>query len=313
MRVATSGMAESVSKERKGQVRNAILIAGPTASGKSSLALKFARENGGVIVNADSMQVYSVLDVLTARPSPTDLAEAPHRLYGHVHPATPYSTGTWLRDVNRLIESGELAGRTGIFVGGTGLYFRALTEGISAMPDIPAALREHWRQRLAEEGPAVLHRLLQERDPGSAKALRPSDGQRLARALEVFDASGRSILEWQAERGVPLVDPESARQMVIEPDRAVLAQRIEQRFDKMLESGAMHEAAAMSALALDPALPATKAIGVRELQSVIAGGMTLEDARERAIIATRQYAKRQMTWFRNQFGPEWTRISAPGA
>lgn len=311
--MATSVMAESVGNERKGQVRNAILIAGPTASGKSALALDLARESGGVIVNADSMQVYSVLDVLTARPSASDLAQAPHRLYGHIHPATPYSTGAWLRDVSRLIESGELADRTAIFVGGTGLYFRALTQGISAMPDIPAAVREHWRHLLAEEGPAALHRLLQERDPEAAHALRPSDGQRLARALEVFDASGRSILEWQAERGVPLVDPESARRMVIEPDRALLAQRIEQRFDRMLESGAMKEAAAMSALRLDPALPATKAIGVRELQSVTADVATLEEARQRAIAATRQYAKRQMTWFRNQFGPEWMRIPAPGA
>lgn len=290
-------------------MKNAILIAGPTASGKSALALDLAERLGGVIVNADSMQVYSVLEVLTARPRGDELARAPHRLYGHVHPGTAYSTGAWQRDVEALAP--ELAAGPAIFTGGTGLYFRALTEGLSEMPAVPAGIREDWRRRLAEEGPDRLHLLLAQRDPESASALRPTDGQRIVRALEVLDASGRSIRAWQAQKGRPLIDRATARLFVVEPDRAELVARIERRFDRMVEEGVLDEVRAFSALGLDTSLPATRAIGLRELEAALAGHIDLAEAITRAKAATRQYAKRQSTWFRNQLGPEWRRIG-PG-
>ncbi|WP_269930300.1 tRNA (adenosine(37)-N6)-dimethylallyltransferase MiaA [Aminobacter sp. HY435] len=304
--MATSGIENSGKGE--GRIKNAILIAGPTASGKSALALKLAERHGGVIINADSMQVYGVLDVLTARPGADDLARVRHFLYGHVSPATAYSTGTWLRDVAVLADSGLLAEHPPIFVGGTGLYFRALVEGISNMPDIPKDIRDRWRWRLNEEGAPRLHRLLLKVDPEVAMRLRAGDGQRIVRALEVLQASGRSIMKWQADKGHPLVDAETARFNVIEPDRGMLIKRIDARFDRMIEAGALEEVKAISAMRLSPDLPAMKAIGVRELAAAMAGEMSFDEAIERAKIATRQYSKRQSTWFRNQFGPEWERI-----
>ena len=280
-------MGKSDDQAGNGQVKDAILIAGPTASGKSALALSLAERTGGVIVNTDSMQGYAVLDVLTARPAADALARAPHFLYGHVPPSTAYSTGAWLRDVTRLIEAGALTGRPVIFVGGTGLYFRALAEGIAQMPGIPAEIRERWRDALAESGAPALHRMLMRRDAAAAARLRPSDGQRVVRALEVLEASGRSILDWQRRNGPPLID---------------------RRFDTMLADGALEEVRRLVALDLDPALPAMKAIGVRELQAVLAGTMGAEAAIERAKAATRQYAKRQATWFRHQLGSEWRRL-----
>ena len=289
-------------------LKGATLIAGPTASGKSARALELAERNGGVIVNADSMQVYSVLSLLTARPSAEEMAVVPHRLFGHVHPATPYSTGAWIRDVETLLHDGELDGRPAIFVGGTGLYFRALIEGLSPMPEIPAEIREMWRSRLMAEGSEALHRILMEKDPESASRLRASDGQRIARALEVFDASGRPISSWQRERTTPLVDGDSAEKIVLEPDRQELARRISERFDSMVAQGALDEVRALNALDLDPALPAAKAIGVPELAAYLADEISLDEAATGAKAASRQYAKRQMTWFRNQFGEDWKRI-----
>ncbi|AZO43945.1 tRNA (adenosine(37)-N6)-dimethylallyltransferase MiaA [Mesorhizobium sp. M7D.F.Ca.US.005.01.1.1] len=301
-------MEHSGGQAGEGRVKNAILIAGPTASGKSALALDLAERKGGVIVNTDSMQGYSVLDVLTARPEAADLARAPHFLYGHVHPATAYSTGAWLRDVMKLIDDGTLSGRPVIFVGGTGLYFRALAEGISEMPDIPQRIRDRWRYELKEQGAVKLHGLLLREDSATAMTLKPTDSQRVVRALEVLDASGRSIREWQAERGQPLIDRGSARFFVIEPDRAVLVGRIEKRFDQMLDKGALDEVRRLSALGLGRDLPAMKAIGVRELQAAMAGEIGFPEAIERAKIATRQYSKRQTTWFRHQLEPEWLRL-----
>ncbi|MCC0043337.1 MAG: tRNA (adenosine(37)-N6)-dimethylallyltransferase MiaA, partial [Brucellaceae bacterium] len=211
-------------------LKDAILIAGPTASGKSALAMRLASETGGTIVNADSMQVYSVLDRLTARPSAADMRALPHRLYGHVHPSQDYSTGHWLRDVRDLIDAGEFDSRPAVFCGGTGLYFKALLEGLSEMPEVPHKVRHKWRQRLADEGPAALHAVLKAKDPTAAGRLKPADGQRIVRALEILDASGRSILEWQQDRGTPLVDRASARMILIEPDRTELDRRIEKRF-----------------------------------------------------------------------------------
>lgn len=289
-------------------MKNAILIAGPTASGKSALALDIAERKGGVIVNTDSMQGYSVLDVLTARPSAAETARVPHYLYGHVHPSTAYSTGAWLRDVTGLIAEGILSGRPAVFVGGTGLYFRALAEGISDMPDIPPSVRERWRYELKEQGAERLHLILMHQDSAVAMQIRPTDGQRIVRALEVLDTSGRSILEWQAARGQPLIDRDSAGFLVIEPDRGELVARIGARFDQMLDKGALDEVRQLMALDLDPNLPAMKAIGVRELQAAMAGHMGFPEAIERAKIATRQYAKRQTTWFKHQLGPEWQRL-----
>lgn len=306
--MAISGIENSGGQAGEGRVKNAILIAGPTASGKSALALDIAEHNGGVIVNTDSMQVYSVLDVLTARPTAAELARVPHFLYGHVHPSTAYSTGAWLRDVTKLIDNGAFLERPVIFVGGTGLYFRALAEGISEMPDIPQSIRDRWRYELQEQGAAKLHRILMREDSATGMMLKPTDGQRVVRALEVLDASGRSILEWQAARGRPLIDRASTRFFLIEPDRAELVERIEARFDRMLEKGALDEVRRLADLGLDPDLPAMKAIGVRELQAAMAGELSFPEAIERAKIATRQYAKRQATWFSHQLGPEWMRL-----
>jgi tRNA dimethylallyltransferase len=306
--VATSGIDKSGGE---GRIRNAILIAGPTASGKSRLALELAERHGGAVVNADSMQVYSILDVLTARPSAEEMRRAPHLLYGHVNPGIAYSTGAWMRDVVSLADSGKLSDVRPIFVGGTGLYFRALEEGIPEMPDIPKPIRERWRYELADKGADKLHRILMREDPEVAMTLRAGDGQRIVRALEVLEASGRSILKWQAERGSPLIDRDSARFIVIEPDRAELVARIDRRFDGMIEAGALEEVKALVALNLDPQLTAMKAIGVRELQAALRGEISMPEAIGRAKIATRQYAKRQSTWFRHQFGPHWLRVRQP--
>jgi tRNA dimethylallyltransferase len=313
MSVAMNDMAQSGAGVGDRLIKNAILIAGPTASGKSALALEIARRIGGCIVNADSMQVYSVLNALTARPVAADLKATPHHLYGHVAPGDHYSAGLWLADVARLRDGGAFDEHRPLFAGGTGLYFRALSDGLSEMPDIRPSVRGLWRQRLAEEGASRLHAVLTRDDPRAAAALRPSDGHRIVRALEVFHSSGRSIVAWQEEKGRPLIDTASARRFVIEVDRETLIGRIDQRFDQMLESGALGEVETLMSLKLDSDLPAMKAIGVRELQAAIAGTVSFKEAIERAKIATRQYAKRQATWFRHQLGPEWLRISPDGA
>lgn len=288
--------------------KRAVLIAGPTASGKSALALKIARERGGTIVNTDSMQVYSVLSLLTARPSAEDLEQAPHHLYGHVSPSERYSTGAWLADVEKLISSTETSGGPLIFVGGTGLYFRALLGGLSDMPEIPDSVRQRWRYRLAEEGASKLHRVLRAADPEAAMVLKPADGQRIVRALEVMEVSNRSILQWQGTRGNPLVDPGSAERIVLEVDRDRLAATISSRFDHMIGNGALDEVRQLLDLGLDDSLPAMKAIGVREMKEVLEGRMDMGTAVNLAKTATRQYAKRQATWFRHQCGSEWRRM-----
>lgn len=283
----------------------AILIAGPTASGKSALALAKARDTGGYIINTDSMQVYGVLDQLTARPSPAELESAEHHLFGHVHPSTNYSAGHWFADVESLLARPELSGRTAIFVGGTGLYFRALTGGVSDMPDVPPAIREAWRARLAAEGAEGLHPLLVMHDADAAARIKPQDGQRIVRALEIFEASGKPITYWQNRRKPSLVDPNRTERYLIMPERAELGGRIDQRLRRMVEQGALAEVKSLMALGLDPALPAMKAIGVPEFAAHLRGETDLETALRIASNATRQYAKRQYTWFRNQCGPEW--------
>ncbi|MBX3596883.1 MAG: tRNA (adenosine(37)-N6)-dimethylallyltransferase MiaA, partial [Rhizobiaceae bacterium] len=290
---------------RDGLLKNAILIAGPTASGKSALALHYAESRNGIIVNADSMQVYDGLSLLTARPDQEDLRAADHRLYGHVPPDHSYSTAQWLKDV----ESQSPGDRTPIFVGGTGLYFTALTEGLSSMPEIPASIRDELRARLNDEGSAVLYALLRERDPAAAERLKETDGQRIVRALEVLEASGQSILYWQQQRERPLVDLDSALAIILEPDRRELAMRISQRFDAMVDKGALDEVRTLLDMKLDPALSVMKAIGVRELGAYLAEEIDIQEAITRAKAATRQYSKRQMTWFRTQFGSQWRRVS----
>ncbi|MGE0502951.1 MAG: tRNA (adenosine(37)-N6)-dimethylallyltransferase MiaA [Rhizobiaceae bacterium] len=303
-------MRRSAETEAAGLVKNAVLIAGPTASGKSAAAVELAVRLGGAVVNSDSMQGYAVLDILTARPGPPDLAKAPHLLFGHVHPTRAYSTGAWLRDVRELIEAGTFVNNRPIFTGGTGLYFRALVEGLAEIPEIPAFVRERWRYELKERGADRLHRILMREDPRVALKLNPMDGQRIVRALEVLESTGRSIVDWQAEKGRPLIDAASASFHVVEPARDVLARRIEDRFDGMIACGVLDEVKALLDLNLDPSLPAMKAIGVRELSALLGGGMDRDQAIEAAKAATRQYAKRQTTWFRHQFGAQWRRVAS---
>ena len=287
---------------------NAILITGPTASGKSALAVELAKEHGGVVINADSMQVYDTLRVLTARPSEEDMQGVPHHLYGHVPAGRAYSTGAWLRDVADLLGCLCADGRRPIFVGGTGLYFKALTGGLSDMPAIPEDVRNSLRSRLQEEGPDDLYRELQERDAVAADSLRPQDGQRIVRALEVLEATGRSIVDFQAQAGPVIVDPSTARKIVVEPERAVLHRRINGRFEKMLEQGAEDEVKALLSLSLSPDMPVMKAIGVSQIAAMLRGELTRDEVLERGAAATRQYAKRQMTWFRNQMDESWERL-----
>jgi len=282
--------------------RNAVLILGPTASGKSALALRLAAERGGIIVNADSMQVYEGLRVLTARPDEAALAAAPHALYGHVDPAQTYSTGAWLSDVAALFASDA---RPKIIVGGTGLYFRALLGGLNAMPAVPQPIRDAWRRRLAEEGAPALHQRLAEADPAAAAAIGPNDGQRIVRALEVAEATGKPLSAWQTGAGEGLVDPASAERLLVLPDRATVVERIHRRLDAMVAEGALDEVAALLARGLDPSVPVMKAIGVREFAAALAGEVTLAAATEQAKAATRRYAKRQATWLRHQLGPGW--------
>ncbi|UOM36942.1 tRNA (adenosine(37)-N6)-dimethylallyltransferase MiaA [Acuticoccus sp. I52.16.1] len=289
----------------------AVLIAGPTASGKSQLALTLAERLGGAVVNADSMQVYRDLRVLTARPGVADEARAPHHVYGTLDAAEPASVARWLGDAATAIEAARHAGRVPIVVGGTGLYLAALTEGLSPMPRIPDAVRRHWRQAQAHEPPQVLHAILAERDPAAAARLRPTDPQRIVRALEVVEATGRSLSAWQAERTPPVLPRgPGVAAYVLAPPRDLLRERIAQRFEAMMEAGAVEEAVGLTARRLDPALPAMKAIGVAQLSAYAMGLVGRGEAVADAVTRTRQYAKRQDTWFRNRFA-DWERL-APG-
>jgi tRNA dimethylallyltransferase len=281
------------------------LIAGPTASGKSALALEKARTTGGVIVNTDAMQVYDVLRVVTARPSDDDLAAAPHLLYGHVPPAKRFSTGDWLRAVTALLS--ELGERTAIFVGGTGLYFDALTKGFAEVPEVPPDIVREVEAELAGLDRAARARLIAERDPETARLLKAPDPQRVARALAVLKATGRPLAQFQREAQRGLLEDYAVERIVLNPERGVLRGRIAQRFEGMLGAGAAEEVEALLALNLDPKLPAMKAIGVREIGDWLAGRASREEAVERAITASRQYAKRQRTWFRNRMA-DWTWI-----
>jgi tRNA dimethylallyltransferase len=286
----------------------AILITGPTAGGKSALALDLARRHDGVVINADSMQVYDTLRVLTARPSEVEMDGIAHCLYGHVPAGRAYSTGDWLRDVAALLSDLRRKGQVPVFVGGTGLYFKALTGGLSDMPDIAQSIRERLRRRLIDAGAEVLHRELAAVDPSMAERLNPGDGQRIVRALEVFQATGQSIAVFQEKRGPMLIDPDRAEKIVVLPERQRLHARINQRFDIMLQTGAIEEVRALLDLSPPPEAPVMKAIGVAEIGAMLAGDMQRDTVIERGSALTRQYAKRQMTWFRNQMDESWQRF-----
>jgi len=281
-----------------------VLIAGPTASGKSALALKVADRLGGAVVNTDSMQVYRDLAIITARPGAEDTARVPHRLYGHVDAAENYSAGRFVDDARTVVSELGTRGRVPVFTGGTGLYFKALTEGLAAIPPIPAQVRENVREMLAAHGPQALHEHLRRRDPEAAARLNPADRTRIARALEVVLATGRSITAWRHQGLPPLLDPARTARVFLSPDRAVLYRRIDARFDAMLSLGALEEVRRLGARRLDPLLPAMKAHGVPWLIRHLDGGMPLVEAAREAKKDTRHYAKRQFTWFRHQLG-DW--------
>lgn len=292
----------------------AVLIAGPTASGKSSLALSLAdaalkagREP--VILNADSMQVYRELDIISARPSREDEALMPHKLYGFVSVSEAYNTGRWLDDIKvelHALNENVLP----IIVGGTGLYFKALTEGFAVMPKVPDDVRAALRDQLEREGAAALHASLAALDPQTAENLKPLDSQRILRALEIIKVSGRSIRDYQSDaQSNPLLNAEECRKIVALPDRAALYQRIEDRFDGMVTAGGLEEVKVLQALNLDPSLPAMKAIGVPQFIDHLNGERSIDEAIDNAKQESRRYAKRQMTWMRNQMDDSWMRTN----
>ncbi|MDP3418778.1 tRNA (adenosine(37)-N6)-dimethylallyltransferase MiaA [Falsiroseomonas sp.] len=276
----------------------AILVAGPTTSGKSALALALAERVGGTVINADSMQVYAELRIITARPTPAEEARVPHLLYG-VRPAAEAGTVAWWRGAAlAAMEAARQAGRVPILCGGTGLYFLSLTEGLSAIPEIPAEARAEARRLAATLGPAALHARLAAIDPETAAGLRPSDAQRVTRAWEVVTGTGRGLRAWQAASGTGPA-PWRFAALLLDPPREALRAAIATRWHAMLGQGALEEVASLAAQGLDPALPAMRAHGVPELIAHLAGRMTLEAASERAILNTGQYTKRQATWFRH--------------
>ena len=285
-------------------VSKAVLIAGPTASGKSALALEFADKARGVIINADSMQVYRDLRIITARPSLAEEARVAHRLYGHVDAAANFSVGAWVGDASAALAEARAQNQLPIFVGGSGLYFKALTRGLSAVPPIPPEIREGVRARLERDGVEALHTELARRDPQSAERLKPRDRTRIARALEVIEATGRSLGDWHRDGLPPLLPPGTFSAVFLAPDRDQLYARIDARFDTMIKDDAVAEIAALAARHLDPQLPVMKAHGVPPLIRHLRGEITLEEAAVIGRADTRHYAKRQFTWFRHQL-PEF--------
>ncbi len=284
--------------------RRAVLIAGPTASGKSALALRRAQAEGAVIVNTDAMQVYDTLQILTARPSAGDEKQADHRLYGTVPAAVRFSTGMWLEAVKEVI-----AGTTGplIFVGGTGLNFDALLNGFADVPPVPEAVTLQVQQEIQHLSGAERLALLQREDPEAAARLGVADPQRLIRALAVKRATGRPLSSFQKAPQSGLLEGWQVERLVLDPDRQVLRDRIAHRFETMMDTGAVEEVQALLRLDLDPSLPVMKAIGVPEIGDWLDGRISREEAVRLATIATQQYAKRQRTWFRNRFA-DWPRL-----
>ena len=276
----------------------AVLIAGPTASGKSAAALALAQELGGAIINADSMQVYAELRVLTARPTPEDERRVPHFLYGHVRATERYSAGRYQAEATQALRQARERGLVPIFVGGTGLYFGVLTEGLSPIPTVPAAVRTEVRRRFERLGRDAFFADLSKRDEATAAKLRPSDTQRLLRAADVLEATGRSLSAWQTARGQSVLGEARVERLVMSPPRDVLLERINARLRAMPERDVLDEVRAVSGL--DPSLPAAKALGVPQFALHLSGECSFSDALSEAQAATRQYAKRQLTWFRNR-------------
>ena len=286
-----------------------ILIAGPTASGKSGLALRLAEVLGGVVINADSMQVYRELRILTARPSAAEEQRAPHALYGFVSGQDSYSAGRYAVDVARVLGEAQREGLWPIIVGGTGLYFKTLTEGLSPIPAVPEEVRQHWRARGAEEGAGVLHRELSARDAEMAGRLAPTDTQRIVRALEVLEATGVSLAEWQRVPREKIIDLAETVPLLVCVERDELYRRIDARFVAMIDEGALDEVMQLERLGLDPALPLMSSLGVGPLRRYLAGEVSLEAAIEEGQTESRQYAKRQLTWARSNM-ISWKRIYA---
>ncbi len=285
------------------------LIAGPTASGKSALALRLAEAIGAEIVNADSMQVYADLAVLTARPSPAELARAPHHLYGVADAAEAWSVGRWLTAVRTTLQDIARRDRAAVVAGGTGLYFRALTAGLADIPPAPVAVRDAVATRYAAQGEAAFRAALAEDDPASAARIQPGDRQRLIRAASVMQASGRPLSAWRAA-APPVLRPGAWRGVVLDPPRSALYERCNARLAQMANMGGLDEVAALLTRGLDAELPAMKALGVREFAQHLQGRRTLAEALAESQLQTRRYAKRQSTWFRNQT-LDWPRIGAP--
>jgi tRNA dimethylallyltransferase len=273
-----------------------ILIAGPTASGKSGFALALAERVGGVVINADSMQVYRELRILTARPSLQDEARAPHALYGFISGAEAYSAGRYAADAAQAIAVARAAGRVPIIVGGTGLYFNVLLKGLSPIPPVDPLARAYWRAQAAQRPAPELHALLAARDPETAARLMPSDPQRIVRALEVLESTGRSLREWQQTPGQPLLSDSETERFVILPEREQIGPAIDARFDAMLRSGALEEVRALLGRGYSSELPVMRALGVASLAAHLSGNSSLEDAVADAKSQTRKYAKRQRTW-----------------
>ena len=284
------------------------LIAGPTASGKSALALEMAAETGAVIINADSQQLYADLRVLTARPSVEEEALADHRLYGVADAAEAWSVGRWSRAVMDLLAELAVERRPAIIVGGTGLYFNALTRGLADIPAVPADVRENVEAEYSAEGEAAFRARLAAGDPKAAAAIELGDRQRLIRAMSVLRHGGRALSDWQADTR-PLLPPGSWTGVVIEPERDRLYARCDARVEIMMAGGAVDEVRDLVARGLDPALPAMKAVGVRELTAMLAGDLSRDAAVDALKQATRNYAKRQLTWQRNQMR-DWPRVGA---
>lgn len=289
-----------------------VLIAGPTASGKSALALAIAERDGGVVLNADALQVYACWRVLTARPSDADLARAPHRLYGHVACDAPYSVGAWLAEVAAALAEARARGQRPIVVGGTGLYFEALTRGLAVIPPTPPEIRARAMARLDAGGREALVADLARDDPDTLAALDRRNPMRLLRAWEVRAATGRGLASWRRDPAAPILALDDADRVVIEIEKDLLGNVIEKRIDRMIEDGALDEVRRFRAASVDPAAPSARAIGVAELSAVLDGRLDLDAARRDMIVATRRYAKRQRTWLRNRMA-DWPRLDARAA
>lgn len=287
-----------------------ILIAGPTASGKSGLALSLAERFGGAIINADALQVYGDWRVLTARPTAADEARVPHHLYGHIGLRDPYSVGHWLREVEDCLTRLRARSRRPIIVGGTGLYFAALTQGLAEIPTVPAEVRDRANQLAARSGERVFADDLRRDDPATYSKIDVNNPARTRRAWEVLRATGRGLADWQADTPAPLLPLDRCHALNLHADTAWLNQRIEDRFDAMLAQGALDECRAVLQHGWDPALPSCQAIGARELIAFLNGELPLKTAVDLAKTQTRQYAKRQRTWFRNRMR-DWYRTVAP--